>query len=98
MHKMLAEEIIVKPIITEKSNDAMQEGKYTFKVAKNATKNMEEEEPLDVNEAAKLVKKKAATIYTYCSMGLIPFHKSGGRNIFYRSELLIWLKDTSKKG
>ena len=35
---MLAEEIIVKPIITEKSNDAMQEGKYTFKVAKNATK------------------------------------------------------------
>ena len=35
---MLAEDIIVKPIITEKSNDAMQEGKYTFKVAKNATK------------------------------------------------------------
>ena len=35
---MLAEDIIVKPIITEKSNDAIQEGKYTFKVAKNATK------------------------------------------------------------
>ena len=35
---MLAEDIIVKPIITEKSNDAMQEGKYTFKVAKKATK------------------------------------------------------------
>ena len=35
---MLAEDIILKPIITEKSNDAMQEGKYTFKVAKNATK------------------------------------------------------------
>ncbi len=35
---MLAEDIIVRPIITEKSNDAMQEGKYTFKVNKNATK------------------------------------------------------------
>lgn len=35
---MLAEEIIIAPIITEKSNDLMQEGKYTFKVNKNATK------------------------------------------------------------
>ena len=35
---MRADEIIIKPIITEKSNMAMQEGKYTFKVAKNATK------------------------------------------------------------
>ncbi len=35
---MVAEDIIIRPIITEKSNDAMQEGKYTFKVAKNATK------------------------------------------------------------
>ena len=35
---MVAEDIIIKPIITDKSNDCMQEGKYTFKVAKNATK------------------------------------------------------------
>ncbi len=35
---MLAEEIIIKPIITEKSNMEIQEGKYTFKVAKKATK------------------------------------------------------------
>ena len=35
---MIAEEIILKPIITEKSNGSIQEGKYTFKVAKNATK------------------------------------------------------------
>ena len=35
---MLPEEIIEKPIITEKSNDQLQEGKYTFKVNKNATK------------------------------------------------------------
>jgi len=38
MHKMVAEDIIIKPIITEKSNTSIQEGKYTFKVAKKATK------------------------------------------------------------
>ena len=35
---MLAEDIIIKPIITEKSNFAMSEGKYTFEVARKATK------------------------------------------------------------
>ena len=35
---MLPEEIILAPIITEKSNEWVQEGKYTFKVNKNATK------------------------------------------------------------
>ena len=35
---MTAQEIIIRPIITEKSNMAVAEGKYTFEVAKNATK------------------------------------------------------------
>ena len=35
---MLPEEIILAPVVTEKTNEAMQEGKYTFKVNKNATK------------------------------------------------------------
>ena len=35
---MTAEEIIIAPVITEKSSSDIQEGKYTFKVAKNATK------------------------------------------------------------
>ena len=38
MLKMMPEDIIVKPIITEKSSSGITEGKYTFKVAKNATK------------------------------------------------------------
>ena len=32
------EDIIVRPIITEKANDAMNEGKYTFEVDIKATK------------------------------------------------------------
>ena len=35
---MVAEDIIIKPVITEKSAMDMQEGKYTFRVAKKATK------------------------------------------------------------
>ncbi len=35
---MIAEEVIIKPIVTEKSSDVIQSGKYTFKVNKNATK------------------------------------------------------------
>ena len=35
---MVAEEIIIKPIVTEKSSADLQDGKYTFRVAKKATK------------------------------------------------------------
>jgi large subunit ribosomal protein L23 len=35
---MIAEEVIVKPIVTEKSNTEMLAGKYTFEVNKKATK------------------------------------------------------------
>ena len=33
-----AQDIVLKPVITEKSMDGLQAGKYTFKVAKDATK------------------------------------------------------------
>lgn len=35
---MKAEEIIVAPIVTEKSSSGIQDGKYTFEVNKKATK------------------------------------------------------------
>lgn len=35
---MRPEDIIIAPVITEKSNDELQAGKYTFKVNKKATK------------------------------------------------------------
>ena len=34
----LAREIIIKPVVTDKSVDLMQENKYCFKVAKDANK------------------------------------------------------------
>ena len=35
---MRPEDIIIAPVVTEKSNDGINLGKYTFKVNKNATK------------------------------------------------------------
>jgi ribosomal protein L23 len=35
---MIAEEVILKPVLTEKSAIALEEGKYTFKVDTRATK------------------------------------------------------------
>ena len=35
---MSPEEIILKPVVTEKSSSGIESGKYTFEVAKNATK------------------------------------------------------------
>lgn len=35
---MTSEEIIKRPIVTEKTSTELQNGKYTFEVAKNATK------------------------------------------------------------
>ncbi|MCM1577325.1 MAG: 50S ribosomal protein L23 [Ruminococcus sp.] len=35
---MVAQDIVIKPIITEKSMGALAENKYTFRVAKNANK------------------------------------------------------------
>ena len=45
---MRPEEIIIKPIITEKSNSELQAGKYTFRVAKKATK-------VDIAKAAETI-------------------------------------------
>lgn len=35
---MMPEDIIIAPVVTEKSNDEIQFGKYTFKVNRKATK------------------------------------------------------------
>ena len=55
---MAFEDIIVRPIITEKSSFAMSEGKYTFEVSKKATK-------VDVRNAVeKLFGVKVVTVST----------------------------------
>ena len=39
---MVAEDIIIAPVVTEKSSDGIQEGKYTFKVNKKYKDSIDE--------------------------------------------------------
>jgi excisionase family DNA binding protein len=52
------------------------------------------DEPLSIEQTAEFLHKKKQTIYNYVSKGLIPFHKSGAQVIFFRKELVEWLKNS----
>ena len=69
---MRPEDIIIRPIITEESNAGIQEGKYTFKVNKKATK-------VDVaNAVEKLFGVKVLRVNTITVKGK---EKRVGRNV-----------------
>lgn len=69
---MRPEDIIIKPIITEESNAGVQEGKYTFKVNKKATK-------VDIaNAVEKLFEVKVLKVNTINVKGK---EKRVGRNV-----------------
>ena len=69
---MVAEDIIIAPIVTEKSSDGIAEGKYTFKVNKKATK-------IDIKNAVeKLFEVKVLNVNTVTVKGK---EKRVGRNV-----------------
>ena len=69
---MRPEDIIIRPIITEESNMGIQEGKYTFKVNKKATK-------VDIaNAVEKLFEVKVLKVNTIKVNGK---EKRVGRNV-----------------
>ena len=69
---MLAEDIIIAPVVTEKSSGEIQEGKYTFKVNKKATK-------IDIKRAVeKLFEVKVLNVNTMTVKGK---EKRVGRNV-----------------
>lgn len=51
------------------------------------------EDLMDIDEAAKLLRKKKSTIYAATSTRSLPFIKRGNRLYFLRSELMKWLLD-----
>ena len=69
---MVAEDIIIAPVVTEKSSGEIQDGKYTFKVNKKATK-------IDIKRAVeKLFDVKVLNVNTVMVKGK---EKRVGRNI-----------------
>ena len=69
---MVAEDIIIAPVVTEKSSGEIQDGKYTFKVNKKATK-------IDIKRAVeKLFEVKVLNVNTMTVKGK---EKRVGRNV-----------------
>ena len=69
---MVAEDIILAPVVTEKSSSEIQDGKYTFKVNKKATK-------IDIKMAVeKLFDVKVLNVNTMTVKGK---EKRVGRNV-----------------
>ena len=84
------QDIIIKPIITERSMDALQTGKYTFKVDRNANK-------IEIAEAIeKLFDVKVAKVNTMNCNGRT---KRVGRYVGKTAEwkkAIVTLKEDSK--
>ena len=74
----VAQDIILKPIITEHSMDCLRQGKYTFKVAKDANK-------IEIAKAVEALFKgvKVAKVNTISVRGRL---KRMGRNSGYTSD------------
>lgn len=87
---MLAHDVIIRPIITEKSMQMAEEKKYTFVVAKTANK-------IQIKQAAEEVfGVEVKKVYTMNYRGK---EKRMGRNVGRTSsykKAIIQLKDTSK--
>ena len=69
---MVAEDVIIAPVVTEKSTDGIQDGKYTFEVNKKATK-------IDIKNAVeKLFEVKVLNVKNITIKGK---EKRVGRNV-----------------
>lgn len=53
--------------------------------------------PMNIQEVAKLTGLSVPTIYGYCQRKEIPFSKKGNRNYFFRSEIIEWIKSGKQK-
>lgn len=87
----VAQDIIIKPIITEHSMECLQQGKYTFKVAKDANKI----------EIAKAVEKlfKGVRVAKVNTISVRGRKKRMGRSEGYTSDwkkAIVTLKEGSK--
>lgn len=56
-----------------------------------------QDEPMNIDEAAKFLKLKKATLYEKTSEQTIPHHKKGNKLYFYKSELEAWIKQGKVK-
>ena len=52
---------------------------------------------LTIDETSEFLHVQKQTLYKYVSKGIIPHHKKGGRNYFFKNELIDWIKSGNKR-
>jgi len=57
----------------------------------------ETENPLSIKDVSQLIGKTVPTLYGYCQRNEIPYSKNGNRLIFWKSEIIEWLKQGKVK-
>jgi excisionase family DNA binding protein len=63
----------------------------------NQSLQSQADNPLSIKEASKLIGKTVPTLYGYCQRNEMPYHKNGNRLIFFKSELVEWIKQGKVK-
>ena len=62
-----------------------------------ANNKHESENPLGIKEVSALIGKTLPTLYGYCQRNEMPYHKNGNRLIFFKSEIIEWIKQGKQK-
>jgi excisionase family DNA binding protein len=66
-------------------------GEHSFKIPDSDSK------PMNVNEASEFTGIPVDTLYGYTHSRNIPFYKPGRSLMFFKSELIEWMKEGKKK-
>jgi len=57
----------------------------------------EADTPIGIKEASKFIGKTVPTVYGYCQRNEIPYNKVGNKLLFFRSELIEFIKQGKVK-
>ena len=85
--------------LPEAVNALIQEVKFLRTEVLELSKSNDEKSPndfIDINEAAKLLHKSKATIYSLVSKSIIPHYKNGQKLFFSQEELIEWIRSGKK--
>ena len=87
----------LKKIISESVMQGVNSALHLNQLAVIANKEAANEMPIDIAEASSIIKRRVGTIYNLCYRGKIPYNKQRGKILFFKSELLKWLKQKHNK-
>lgn len=85
-------------LISQSDLDSLLEKAYQkFSVEnKSSTATQSEDEfPIGIKEASKILDKAPQTLYGLVNRRKIPFHKKGRKLYFFKSEILQWIRNSS---